>query len=305
MDLARLKIFYTLAKAGSFTKAAKVLNISQSAISHSLQVFEYRIKAKLVNRSPKGLTLTPQGERLFEFAQKVIHEAEIITNLIQDDADIPQGHLKIITTPYLASTWIPKHFAKFFKQYPDLQVSIVGELEDINVESADIAIRTFMPHHPHIIQNHFCSFHSKLWASPEYLKQFGTPQTAEDLDNHRLIAFGGTPKPYDTYGSTRWILHVGSHHKPREPYITTNSVEGLINLAKLGLGIIEALEEYINIQPDELVQVLPDIESPVVEVYYNYSKLARNSSKIKAFENFVHEYLHDATKRSKNHTPPS
>lgn len=292
MDLARLKIFYTLVKSGSFTKAAKALNVSQSAVTHSLQLFEHRIKSKLINRSPKGLTLTPQGEKLYEFAHRVMQEADLISELLNDNKDVPQGKLKILTTPYLASNWIPKKFKNFFKQYPDLHIAIFGELEDLNVGHADIVIRTFMPHHPHIIQNHFYSFRSRLWASPEYLENYGTPQNPEDLDLHRIIAFGGTNKSYDSYGSTLWILNVGNKHAPREPYAVTNSIEGLINLACDGLGIIEAPEEYVNLRTDKLIMVLPHIESPVVETYYSYPKLLKGSSKIKAFENFIKENLH-------------
>jgi len=242
---------------------------------------------KLFIRSSKGVILTPAGEKLYEFSKKVMHEAEITKKLIKDNDKEPQGHLKITSTPYLASTWLPKFFANFFKKYPKLSVTIIGELDHIDVEHADVAIRTFMPHHPYIIQKPLHSFHSKLWASSEYLNNYGIPHSAEDLDNHHLLCFGGNDNSYNIYGSTQWILNVGTHQRIREPYMRINSIEGLINLANEGFGIIESPEEYIKIKNTGLVQVLSHLQSPVIEVFYSYSEQIKESSRIKAFDNYI------------------
>lgn len=289
MNLGRIKVFYSIAKNGNFTRAASVLNITQPSLTVSIKLLEQELQTKLFNRSPRGVTLTPEGEKLFEFSKRFIEEAEITEKLIKDNAKEPQGNLKIISTPYLASTWLPKFFADFFRKHQSLKVSIIGALENIDVGHADIAIRTFIPHHPHIIQNHLYSFHSKLWASPEYLCSYGVPKSPEDLDNHRLICFRECEKSYGAYGSTQWILNVGSHHKPRDPYMTTNSIEGLINLASCGLGIIESPEEYLNIKNTGLVQILPQLQSPVIEVFYSYSELIKESNRIRSFINYVEE----------------
>jgi DNA-binding transcriptional LysR family regulator len=289
MNLERLKVFYVVAKHGSFTKAATALNITQPPLTVAIKLLEQELQAKLFIRSSRGVVLTPEGEKLFEFSSRFIEEAEITRKLIKDNAGEPQGELKIISTPYLASTWLPKFFASFFKKYPKLETSIIGSLENIDIAHADIAIRTFIPHHPHIIQNPLYSFHSKLWASAEYLQEYGVPTTPEDLDKHRLICFKELDKSYGNYGSTQWILNVGSHQKPREPYMTTNSVEGLINLASYGLGIIESPQEYVEIKHTHLVQILPWIQSPIIEVFYSYSELIKDSNRIQAFKKYVQE----------------
>jgi DNA-binding transcriptional LysR family regulator len=206
-----------------------------------------------------------------------------------DNVDEPQGPLKIISTPFMASTWLPTHLAGFFRKYPKIIPTIVGELEEINVNQADIAIRTFMPHHPHLIQKPFLSFHNKLWASPTYLKKHGMPKNAEDLNHHRLITFG--ERSHAPYGSAHWILNVGSHTKKRTPYMTTNSSEGLINLAIQGFGIIEAPLEFVTQKTSNLVQVLPDLDNPVVDTYLIYSKELDKSQKIQAFVEYVKKHI--------------
>ena len=172
MNLERIKVFYFVAKSRNFTKASSVLNISQPSLTVAVKLLENELQTKLFIRSPRGVTLTPEGERLFEFAKKFLEEAEITIKLIKDNADEPQGELKIVTTPYLASAWIPRHFSSFFNKYPKIHPCIIGTFEDITVNRADIAIRTFMPHHPHLIQKHFLSLHHRLWESNEYLHKY-------------------------------------------------------------------------------------------------------------------------------------
>jgi DNA-binding transcriptional LysR family regulator len=291
MDLTRLHVFYVLAKSGSFTNAAKILHVSQSAVSRSIQLFEHRIKAQLINRSKKGVTLTPQGEILFEFSKRFIDEYELILKISRDNEDEPQGPLKIITTPYLASTFLPTHLAGFFKKYPKIVPTIVGEIEDINLSQADIAIRTYMPHHPQLIQKPFFSFHNELWAHPTYIQKHGMPKTAEDLDNHQLIIYGEKTSP--AYGSVEWILSVGAHTKKRKPYLTTNSTDGVINLALQGLGIIQAPKEYVELKSNNLVQILPEIDGPVVDTYLIYPKELDKSQKVQAFADYVKKNIYN------------
>ncbi|AIL12845.1 hypothetical protein IM40_03890 [Candidatus Paracaedimonas acanthamoebae] len=296
MNLERLKVFYFIAKNGSFTKAAAALNITQPPLTVAIKLLEQELQAKLFERSSKGVTLTSEGEKLFEFAKKVIEEAEITKKLIKDNGEEPQGELKIVSTPYLASVWIPHHLSSFFNKYPKIHPCITGTFEDITVNRADIAIRTFIPHHPHLVQKHFLSLHHRLWASQDYLNKYGVPRCAEDLDDHQLITFDN--KSYDMYGSAHWILNVGAHKKPRKPYITCNSVEGLINIAEKGFGIIETSEEYVDLKAHNLVKVLPDITAPTVEIYYIYSTRMEESKKIHAFETFIYENFSKFVKSS-------
>lgn len=287
MNLERLKVFYVVAQEGSLANAAKKLHIAQPALSRTIKLLEEELGTQLFDRMSKlGLRLTLQGERTLKFAEKTLREAALFEKLIKEKTEEVQGNFTIVTTPYLASTWLPHHLLGFINQYPKLKIKIVGKLEDINISQGDIIIRTFIAHHPHLIQKHLCFLHTKLWASPDYLKKFGAPQTAEELDNHRLITFDDNVS--NPYGSVSWILNVGtSIENVREPYLQNNSYEGLINLANTGLGIIEAYEEYINLKPHHLVQVLPELEGPIVDIYYIFPKATEHSKKIKAFEEYV------------------
>ncbi len=77
MDLELLKKFYLVAEIRSITGATKKLNTSQSALSRCVNTFEYRVKDQLLIRTTRGIELTAQGKRLYEFAKKIVHDANV------------------------------------------------------------------------------------------------------------------------------------------------------------------------------------------------------------------------------------
>ena len=97
MDLSKLRLFYIVAQEGNLTRAASRLNISQPALSKALADFEDRLNVKVFYRVRHGMELTPQGERLYVYAKKVIQENEAFVRQFYDDQEIIEGDLKIIT----------------------------------------------------------------------------------------------------------------------------------------------------------------------------------------------------------------
>lgn len=289
MDLGRLKVFYTLVKAGSFTKAAKILNISQPAVTHSIQLFEHSVKSKLINRSTRGFSLTPEGERVFELASRIIQETDDFWKTFRDDQS-DQGEIKIITTPAVGETDLLHYLVPYLDERPNLRVQIMTSAEDFDVHEADVAIRTFIANRPDLEQLPLQTFHLKLWASPEYLAKYGTPQSAEDLDHHRLLAYGFNKyMMFHHLHSIDWILQVGKDSgKIREPFFRISSHHGLHNAACQGLGIIQMPKEHIKIRGSSLIPVLPKLEAPKVEFYFICNKKLGKSRKILA----LYQYLH-------------
>lgn len=282
LDWDKLKLFYQVATAGSITTAAERLNISQPALSRSILNLEARLKTQLFNRHKHGITLTRQGEILFKSAHKMYQESRYAEQALQEDYNAVEGELTILTTPAIASTWLMKYIPSFLEQYPDIRLKVIGEIQDIDVDQGDVLIRTFLAHQPTLIQHYATTFSMRLYASQEYLDKFGTPQTAEDLDNHRLISFNsGDMRHLD---NMNWILKVG--HKGgsiREPFLEFNSAACILKAAQLGLGIVELGKGYPAIEGVSLVEVLPDLKGPVVDIYYIYPEHKKSVRKVQAF----------------------
>ncbi|MFQ5954758.1 MAG: LysR family transcriptional regulator, partial [Kiloniellales bacterium] len=192
MDWDKLRVFHTVAEAGSFTLAGRALNLSQSAVSRQISALEESLKAPLFHRHARGLILTEQGELLFETAREVFHKLSMTEAMLTDSKDRPSGPLTITTPVAFGSTWLTPRMAEFVQHYPDITVNLMlteGAL-DLGMREADVAIRMAKPTQPDLVQRHLITINSHAFAAPSYLDRHGTPQTVQDLDDHQLIVYG-------------------------------------------------------------------------------------------------------------------
>lgn len=119
-SLDRLKVFYHVFAKGSVISAAKTLNVSQSAVSQSLQKLESEIKSPLFTRLHKQLVPTAAGERLFAIVQPFMAELDICLKTLEQAKDQPFGELRIGAPVEFGKAYIPAVVASFRKQYPDV-----------------------------------------------------------------------------------------------------------------------------------------------------------------------------------------
>jgi DNA-binding transcriptional LysR family regulator len=298
MDLEKLRVFYYVAKAGSFRKAAEELNVAQPSLSRSIQVLEHTLKTKLFLRHPRGVLLTREGEVWFKYMQRAMAELETARTLVAEDGKKVQGELKITTTYGFASAVLFPHLVDFAKLYPDVNLHLMCNDEnlDLTIREADVAIRPKEKGAPNLIQTLLTTSKLQIYASPQYLEKFGKPKNPSDLDTHRLIIFAD-PQHYLPYGKPNWLLRVGAPHGYlRKPYMTVNSVECLYEAAINSLGIITLSNNSSFLKNNNLIQILENIEPPQSHLYYVYPKNLKSVRSVRALEG----YLLEAFSNNKN-----
>jgi DNA-binding transcriptional LysR family regulator len=287
MDWDKLRVFHAVAEAGSFTHAGEALNLSQSAVSRQISALEESLSVPLFHRHARGLILTEQGELLFRTAREVFAKLAMSESLISESKDRPKGPLKITTTVAFGSIWLTPRIREFLDLYPEIQVSLVvddSEL-DLSMREADVAIRMSPPRQPDLIQRHLVSVQVHIYGSPEYLKKYGTPQRAEDLDEHRLIVYGEDARP-PTPG-VNWLLDVGAKPgRDRRPILSVNNTYGMLRAVNSGLGLA-SLPDFVASEHNGLVRVLPEIAGPPNEAYFVYPEELRSSKRISVFRDFL------------------
>lgn len=288
-DLELLKKFYVVAKMGTVTKAAKILNMSQSSLSRSIDLFEHNMKGKVFIRSKTGMILNAQGERIFAHADKYIplHEA-FFKGFFENENQI-SGEINIVAYPYIAADWLVDVLDNFKKDYPEVVIKIHVDPDNVNPINYDIGIGTYIPNQPHLIQKEIFPTHTYFFASPKYLEEYGRPLKPDDLMHHNLIIYGGQ----DSYSSNRSInllLNIGcqAFTPPRKSSFEINSLTGMINAALKGYGIAE-LPNYSKIMGLDLERVLPDIQGDNIPLYFIYQENRKNSKKIQALYNYIME----------------
>ena len=119
-SLDRLKVFYHVFDKGSVISAAKSLNVSQSAVSQSLQKLENEIKSPLFTRLYKQLVPTAAGERLFATVKPFMAELDICLKTLAQSKEQPFGELRIGSPVEFGKAYFPGIVAAFRKQYPDV-----------------------------------------------------------------------------------------------------------------------------------------------------------------------------------------
>lgn len=277
LDIWRLKVFYEVAREGNTSKAAERLNMTQSAVSRAIITLEQRMKTKLFERV-KGMRLTAQGERLYAFAEKIVLVTDNIEKHFFEGEEI-QGNIKISALPYIATDWLIPNLKDFLKLYPNLTLQIFPLGEEIHdISDYDVAIRSFIPHQPHLIQELLFTLNVCFFAHPDYLSEFGVPRKPRDLDNHRIVIY--KEKYYTQYGNSILTLGKGVQEKPRKPYIQIDSLHGMIQCALNGYGIIEA-PDLSNIVETQLVEILSDVPKPLAPIYFIFHEERKKSRVIK------------------------
>lgn len=293
IDLDKLKIFYYVARAKKFTVAAEALNISQSALSRSIQLLEDRLGIKLFYRHARGLTLTAQGEIMAPIIGRFLNEIENATEKLYEEEKEPKGPLRVVANKGLTDFYILPYIAKFFKLYPEIRLTlkITDTMPSLEFGEAHVIIRPPIhgPDGEGLLQEHLLTNHTGLYASQDYLNNFGVPEKPEDLDHHQLIAYGDHIEA-EPFKAMNFHLTIGTEHgNRREPCLQVNSVYARCMLAKQGLGIIALSKEHPGLKELGLIQILHNVPLPTVESYYIYPKELENSKKVIAFRDYLKE----------------
>jgi len=298
-DWDKAKYFYYIATIGNLSEAGKFLNISQSSLSRKIIILEGHLKCKLFIRTPKGLILTRKGAALFEIVEQSFlslkgftYNSAVMTN---------QGEkrkIRIATTHALAAYVFQDLILDYNKLHPHLIFELIGDdhVIDVLLNDVDIAIRPIdvkirdIPNKQGVYQEYLFSLQKRLYASEEYLRVRGTPQTVEDLKHHSIIAFGH-PEQHP-YADVNWILRLGMPEgKLHVPIFTSNTVECMVGAARKGIGIVGCYQEMNIIKESNLRNILSEVKDKKIKDYIIYPEYHKNDVDIILFKNYLHERL--------------
>jgi DNA-binding transcriptional LysR family regulator len=288
MDWDKLRIFQAAAEAGSFTHAGETLGLSQSAISRQVGALEQDLGAPLFHRHARGLILTEQGETLLAAVHDVALKLDAVRSRLIDSRDKPHGDLRVTTTLALGANWLSPRLGEFVELFPEvkLQLLLSDDELDLGMREADVALRLREPMQPDLIRRRLFTVHFHAYASADYLKKSGLPRTIDDLDNHRLVAFGAPTATHFLYDLNS-LLMVGRDAKtPRVPHISINNLGAIIRAVEHGVGIA-ILPDYCVPPNLGLVRLLPQADMPEMDCFLVYAEEMKNVARVQAFRDFL------------------
>lgn len=279
-NVTDLMSFIVVARAGSFTRAAAQIGVSQSALSHAMRGLEERLGMRLLTRTTRKVTPTPEGERVLERIAPRLAEIEEELAALIEMRDRPAGTIRITATDYAADTVIWPKLAPVLKDYPDLKVEIVTDygLTDIIAEKFDAGVRLGEQVSEGMIAVRVGpDFRMLAVGAPAYFESRAQPRTPQDLTDHvcinlRLPTHGGLYAwEFEKDGRELRVRVDGQ--------LTFNAIGPVVNAALEGYGLGYVPESLVRRDIDEgrLIAVLEDW-SPPFPGYYLYYPHRRQSS---------------------------
>lgn len=284
MDWDKLRVFHAVADAGSLTHAGEQLELSQSAISRQIRGLEEQLQTTLFHRHARGLLLTEQGELLYEATLSMTKRLNVAAARIRDLKDNVHGDLRVTSTAGFGALWLAPRLHRLFEAHPDLSVNMIltEAILDLPMREADVAIRMTLPQQADLIRRPLMDVCLRLYASEDYIREAGAPQSANDLAAHRVISFNPTAShPPEAAG---WLKN--DVHPNLNTHLTINSYFGVMKAALNGLGIA-ALPDYVTRDYPGLVNILPEVTSSPFPVYFVYPEELRRSQRVLAFRDFM------------------
>jgi len=182
-----LVVFEAAGRHMNFTRAARELEVTQSAVSRQIQLLEDFLGLSLFQRQSRGLSLTPEGERLHRaVGMGLEHIANVSSDLRRQREP---GELTIATSVAFASYWLMARIAKFRASHPDIDIRLVAAspVYDLASEGIDIAVRYGSGEWPAVEAVRL--FDNEIWpvCSPRYIEKTGAIKQKSDLLRHSLL----------------------------------------------------------------------------------------------------------------------
>lgn len=234
-SLSGFTVFIQVAETRSFVAAGRLQGLSASAIGKSVSRVEARLGVRLFHRSTRSITLTAEGALFLERSRRILAEIEAAQLELSQTAAVPRGRLRV-SLPVVSSLVLPV-LGEFMRQHPEIELDLdfTDRMVDVIEEGFDAVVRTGEPTDSRLSARRLGAFQMMLVASPEYLKQRGTPQQPADLNGHSCLHFR-----YPNSGKLEvWPLRIGVG-EPELQLATSmicNNIETRMCFALQGLGI--------------------------------------------------------------------
>lgn len=276
-DWNKAKLFYHVAKCGSFTKAARLAGTDRTSLNRQIQMLEKQIGSELLIRKTGlgSIMLTRKGEQLLHKVAPFFLEMKgFCGNHHVMIKGMKKRKIRITTTYAFSSYLISDLLLDYAEKNPHVAFELVADdyIMDIILNDVDIAIQPLDPRLKEkkvagLQYDYLFSIEKKLYASPKYISTYGEPQSVEDLINHHIISFPqSAPHPH-----INWILSLGlPDGELHAPVYTSNSIDSLIIAAEKGVGIVASYEDYNVIKNSTLKNILPDIKDKPFKEYFIY-----------------------------------
>lgn len=282
----QLECFLKVAECQSFTLAAEKLHITPTAVSKQVKLFESRLGEQLFVRTTRTVALTEFGELLYQRCKILQQQLFSVEQFIQSKKETPSGKLKVLVSTIMGKQIVLPKLKAFNDKYPEIELELQFSEQDKAVREQEIDVMVGFPQIPpwtdQFKYRKVAEVKNILCASPNYIEQYGCPQTPEDLLQAKFISH--------TLRSPNYFLPLanGKQLMIAPPVMTMNNFDALNAACLDGIGLFLTGDVLVKTYLDngELIQVLPEFEFRHYDIYIFYRHYDYEIPKLRAFVDF-------------------
>nr|WP_315185249.1 LysR family transcriptional regulator [uncultured Albidiferax sp.] len=291
--IEQLAIFVRVAETGNFTLSAQQLGLPRANVSLAVQQLEARLGVRLLHRTTRRVSLTPDGEALLERARGLVSDLEELEQQYHPVRATVAGRLRVDVPSRVARCLIAPALPTFFAQYPAIALELGASDRSVDLvqENLDCALRVGPLPSSSLVARPLGAFAMVNCASPAYLARHGTPTRPADLASHQVVNYAlpatGRVAPWE------WMEGGTLRQHNLHSQVTVNNAETYIACALAGLGLVQipAYDVRQHLDSGELLQVLPQACAPAMPVHLLYPHRRYPSPRMQVFAHWLQALL--------------
>lgn len=293
---SEMAFFSLLVRTGSFSAAARELDITTPAVSKRLAQMEARLGVQLLHRTTRRSGLTPEGDIYLAHARRILADIDDMEQLVSSAVAAPKGLLRVNATLGFGRGRIAPLISEFTRSHPEVQIQLQLTVNPpaLSEDAFDVCIRFGEPPDSRVIARRIASNRRLICAAPAYWERHGTPRVPTDLAQHNCI---GIRQGDEAYGI--WHLTTGQHTETVKVRgnLSTNDGEIAVNWALAGHGIVMRAEWDIAkyLRSGRLQQVLENYQMPPADIHAVYPQRHQTAARVRAFVDFLVTKFADST----------
>lgn len=289
-----MRTFVAVVDAGSFVAAAERLQSSKAVVSRLVAELERHLGVRLLHRTTRKLSLTPEGDTFVGRCRSVLYELQDAEDDVSHRSAQARGTLRVNVPVSYGISHLSKLWAGFMRMHPDveLDVTLSDRLVDLVEEGYDLAVRVGNLDASSLVSRRLSSTRLRLCASPGYIQQHGKPTTPPELSHHRVLAYSLLSSgDVWTFSHRNDATHQATVRVA--PVMRSNNGDTCRDAALGGQGIVLQPDFLVGdvLESGQLIELMPDWQGGELGIHAVYPSRRYLSAKVRLLVDYLVERL--------------
>lgn len=288
-----MRVFARVVEAGTFARAADQLHMPRPTVTKLVQQLEAHLSFKLLQRTTRRITVTPEGAAYYERTGRVLAELDEIESDLAQGQSHPKGCVRVDIGSTVANLIVMPRLPAFHERYPHIRLAlgVSDRPVDLVGEAVDCVIRGGTMADQSLVARRIARMAFATVASPGYLKRHGTPKSPQELQAGRHLMVNYFSAQTGRVVPAAYVRGAERFDITGQGPVSVNESTAHLNAALTGLGLVQTFGPIVqpHIESGALVAVLADWAPPPMTFYVAYPANRHLSAKLRVFVDWIVE----------------